>query len=405
MTSRERVLKALSFQPVDRTPKDLGGMRSTGISAFLYPRLRSALGLPERLPKVYDVQQMLALVEVDVLDALGCDVVAVEGGGVTNAFEQPALWRPYDFGGRLPALVRNPAAFAAQPDGTLVCDDRLRMPPGSYVFDVVHGGQPLLLDGDLPRPDLEQVRRQQEARVLRDEQIVRIRDLCRRVRDATDRAILLAGPLGLGICIHGYGGVAVYPLLCLLEPGLIHEINSMHLEAALKNVRALLPEVSDYVDVVTIDSDDWGNQKALMAPPRVFRDLFLPYRKRHNEEIHRIAPHVKTFLHSCGALYEILDMLVETGTDVLNPVQWSAGGHTAVEWKDKCRGRMALWGGGIDAQSTLPFGSVADVEREVEQTVGVLKQGGGYVFNNTHNILAEVSPEKVIGMYRAADRA
>ena len=405
MTPRERVLKALSFEPTDRVPRDLGGMRSTGISAFAYPKLRAAMGLPERPPRVHDFGQMLALPDLDVLDALGCDVITVEGGDVTNAFEQPELWRPYDFGGRLPALVRDPQGYRAEAGGTLVYRDYLRMPPDSYVFDSEHAGQLFVLDGELPKPDLKEVRKQQEARVLKDEQIARIRDLCRRARAATDRAIMLMGPLGLGMCIHGYGGLAVFPVLCLLEPDLVHEVHSLTLEAALKNVRALLPEIKDYVDVVGIDSDDWGNQNSLMAPPRVFRDLFLPYRKRHNAEIHRVAPHVKTFLHSCGALYEILDMIIESGTDILNPVQWSAGGRTPAEWKAKCRGRMTLWGGGVNAQRTLPLGSVADVEREVAATVAVLRQDGGYVFANVHNILAEIAPEKVIAMYRTAERA
>jgi uroporphyrinogen decarboxylase len=405
LTSRERVLKALNFEATDRVPRDLGGMRSTGISAFAYPKLRAALGLPERLPRVHDLGQMLALPDLDVLDALGCDVVTVEGGDVTNAFEQPELWQPYEFGGRLRALVRDPQGYRQEAGGTLVYRDHLRMPPDSYVFDSEHAGQFLVLDGELPKPDVREVRRQQEARVLKDEEIARIRQLCRRARESTDRAILFMGPLSLGLCIHGYGGLAVFPVLCLLEPDLVHEVHSLCLEAALKNARALLPEIRDYVDVVGTDSDDWGNQNALMAPPRVYRDLFLPYRKRHNAEVHRIAPRVKTFLHSCGALYEILDMLVETGTDALNPVQWSAGGHTAAEWKEKCRGHMTLWGGGIDAQHTLPLGSVQDVEREVAETVGVLKQDGGYVFANVHNILAEIAPEKVIAMYRTAGQA
>ncbi len=405
MTSRERVLNALNFQPTDRVPKDLGSMRSSGISAFAYPKLRVELGLPRDTPKVHDVKQMLALVDTDVLDALRCDVVTVQAGEITNAFEQPGMWKPYDFSGRLPALVPDAGAFRAEGDGSLVYQDRFRMPPASYVFDSEHAGQPLVLDGELPRPDLKQVKKRQEARVLRDEQIIRTREFCRRVRDATDRAVFFQGPLNLGISIGGYGGLAVFPVLCLLEPDLVREIHSLCLAAALKNARSLLPEIQDYVDIVWLDPDDWGNQNALMAPPRVFRDLWLPYRKRHNEEIHRIAPHIKTFLHSCGALYEILDMLVETGTDILQPVQWSAGGHTPKEWKDKCRGRMALWGGGVNAQSTLPLGSVEDVEREVEETVAVLKEDSGYVFCNVHNILAEIAPEKVVAMYHAAERA
>jgi uroporphyrinogen decarboxylase len=125
-TSRERVLRALNFQPTDRVPRDLGGMRSTGISAFAYPRLIAALGLPPRLPRVEDTGQMLAMPDLDVLDALGCDVVSVLDNA-SNAFEQPGLWHPYDFNGRLPGRVRNPAAFSTEPDGTIL-QGRSRMP-------------------------------------------------------------------------------------------------------------------------------------------------------------------------------------------------------------------------------------------------------------------------------------
>jgi uroporphyrinogen decarboxylase len=95
-------------------------------------------------------------------------------------------------------------------------------------------------------------------------------------------------------------------------------------------------------------------------------------------------------------------MLVDSGIDIINPVQWPAGGRTIQEWKDKCRGRMAMWGGGLNSQVTLPLGSVADVEREVKQNSEVLSRDGGFVFANIHNILAEIAPEKVIAMYRAA---
>ena len=102
MTPRQRVLATLNFQTPDRQPKDMGGMLSTGISAFAYPKLIEALGLPPRLPKLYDTGQMLAMPDLDVLDALGCDCVVV-CYGATNAFEQQDFWHPYDFAGRLPA--------------------------------------------------------------------------------------------------------------------------------------------------------------------------------------------------------------------------------------------------------------------------------------------------------------
>jgi uroporphyrinogen decarboxylase len=403
MTPRERIVAALNFRPTDRLPKDLAGMRSTGVSAFTYQALRAALGLPVKPTRVHDTGQMLALPHTDVLDALGCDVVIVEGDGLTNAYEQPGLWGDYDFNGRIPrAQVRNPGDYRVDPDGTIRQGAGASMPPLAHVFESEHAGQVLVLEGELPRPDLKEVRRQLEQNPLTDEQIRSLRDTCRRVRESTDRAVFLWGPTNLGICIHGYGGLAVFPVLCLEDPAFVHELHSLQLEHALRNARALIPEIKDYVDIVSTDADDWGNQQSLMASPGTFRDLFLPYRQEHNAEIHRLAPHLKTFLHSCGALYGILDDIVESGTDILNPVQWPAGGHSAQEWKDRVAGRVCLWGGGVNAQHTLPLGTLDEIEREVRRVVPVLARGSGYVFANIHNLLAEVSPEKILALYRAA---
>jgi uroporphyrinogen decarboxylase len=402
MTSRQRILAALNFQPVDQLPKDLAGMRSTGISAFAYQSLRNALGLPTKPTRVYDTGQMLALPHTDVLDALGCDVVMVEGD-VTNAYEQPDLWHAYDYNGRIPGgHVRDRSVYHIDPDGTIYEGDSISMPLGAYVFNPEHAGQSFILDGELPRPDLKQVRRDLEKQLLTDEDIKDLRDTCQRVRESSDRAVFFWGQLKMDLCIHGYGGLAVFPVLCLEDPDFIHELHELHLEYALRNVRALLPEIKDFVDVVGTDADDWGNQNSLMASPATFRDLFLPYRQRHNAEIHRIAPDIKTFLHSCGAIYDILDLIMETGTDILNPVQWPAGGHTPQQWKDKVRGKMSFWGGGVDSQHTLPLGSIADIEREVAQNVATLSKDSGYVFANIHNLLSEVSPEKIIALYRTA---
>ncbi len=399
-TARERVLRSLSFQQPDRTPKDLGGMRSTSISAFAYPRLVEALGLPPRPPKVEDTGQMLALPDLDVLDALGCDVVSILDGA-TNAFEQPDLWKPYDFNGRLPCVVRNPDAFQAQPDGTIL-QDRRSMPPSAYVFDEEHGGQPLLMDGELPKPDLAEVKRDLAAREVRDEQVVALRDLCRRVRESTDRAVFLnTDLLSAPICIHGWGGLAIFPIICITEPDFVVELHEMATEFALKNVRAVLPEIAPYVDIIMMAADDWGTQNSTLASPQVYRSLFQPYRRRINDEVHRRAPQVKTFLHSCGAIYTLMDLIIESGFDILNPVQWTAGKQGYRAWKEKARGRIALWGGGVHSQATLPLGSVEEVEREVREVVPVLSDGGGYIFCNIHNILAEIAPEKVLAMYRA----
>jgi uroporphyrinogen decarboxylase len=380
---------------------DLGGMPSTGISCFALPKLREALGLPARPPRVYDTGQMLGLPELDVLDALGCDVVTVMDG-VTNAFEQPELWHPFDFGGRLPALVRDPGMFVVEADGSVVQPAwKGKMPPFAYVFDAEHAGQPLVLDGDLPRPDLKQLRRDLEKNRVSEAKAKEMAKFFRRVRESTDRAIMYCGPQA-GIGIANFTGIAMFPMLCLTEPDFVHELHELVIGHAVEQVETILSEVGPYVDVYQCCSDDWGTQDTTVAAPDVFAELFMPYYRRFTDTIHRVSPNVKTFLHSCGAIYDIMDLVIESGFDVLNPVQWTAGGHSYREWKDKARGRIALWGGGVNAQETLPLGTVEDVEREVAEIVAYMGRDGGYVFNGIHNILAEIPGEKVVAMYRSA---
>lgn len=401
MNSRQRVLTSLNHQTPDRLPRDLGGMRSTSISAFAYPRLVRELGLPPRRPRVEDTGQMLALPDPDVLDALGIDVVTI-ADRTTNAFDQPEVWQNYDFNGRLPARVRNPGAFQALPDGTIL-QGSTRMPPSSFVFDDLHGGQPLDLSSDLPRPDLDEVRKTIEASRLSDKQVVEIRELCRRVRQSTDRAVFFNdGHLQAWIGIGAFNGIGIFPMLCLTEPDYVTELHELVTEYTISNARLLLPEIAPYIDILMVAADDWGTQNNLIASPNIFRKLFLPYYRRINAECHSLAPQLKQFLHCCGAVYDLLDLVIEAGFDIINPVQWPAGGHSPREWKDKVHRRLALWGGGVNAQATLPLGSVEDVTREASQTARILGQGGGYVFCNIHNILAEIAPEKVIALYRAA---
>ncbi len=401
-TRRERVRRALDFLPTTRLPKDLGGMRSTGISCFAYPALRAALGLPERPPKIHDGMQMLAVPDLDVLDALDCDVVLVEADGTTNAYETPEAWKPYGFNGKLDALVRDPSAYSLLPDGGIELmygARRCVMPPAATVFDEEHGGQPLDFSVDIEMKPIVALKRELAANAMSDERIAGLRAVLARVRDSTDRAVFLnCIPAGLGYP----GGMATWSMLCLTEPDYVAEYHEAATDASCADWSRLLPEISGLVDIVMTNADDQGTQNSTILPPSAFKELYVPFYKKVNDAIHRLAPGTKSFLHSCGAIYEILDDIVDAGFDIVNPVQWNAGGVGYAAWKDKTRGRIALWGGGVDTQSTLPLGSVADIQREVREIAACLRRDSGFVFCAVHNIMADIPPEKIIAMYRAA---
>ncbi|MGA2975210.1 MAG: uroporphyrinogen decarboxylase family protein [Spirochaetia bacterium] len=399
---RDRVMTALDFKVPDAVPKDLGGMRSTGISAFAYPKLRAALKLPARPPKMYDTSQMLALPDLDVLDALDCDVAHVTLAECTNAFEEPGRWTPYDFNGRLPALVMNPGSYVTERGGTIVQDlggVPARMPPASFVFDIEHAGEILDLDAEIREPDYARVESDLAAGLFTEEQARSIGAYCGRVRASTDRAVFFNG---LQIDLGFPGGMAAYSMMCVLHPQWARELHQLKADHARRQVKALLPEIRDSVDVIMFAADDQGTQNGPILPPAVFADLYAPYYRQMTDALHQTAPQLKVFLHCCGAIYPLLDHIIAAGFDVLGPVQWCAGKQGYREWKEKCSGRIALWGGGVNMQRTLPLGTVEDVQKEVAQVVPVLAAGGGFVFCAIHNILAEIDPLKVVAMHRTA---
>jgi uroporphyrinogen decarboxylase len=259
----------------------------------------------------------------------------------------------HDFGGRLPALVMQPDAYRVLPGGTVeqnmrsplparAPQDVARMPPGAYVFDTEHAGEALDLAGELVREDPERLRKQLEAERFSEERVESIRRYCARARSATDRALMFAG-LSAGLCFRG--GMANWSVLCLTEPAYVREIHEVVTEHAVQQVCALLPGIAASVDILMLSADDQGTQVGPILPPPAFRELYVPYYRRLNDEVHRLAPQVKSFLHCCGAVYELLEHIIESGFDVLNPVQWSAGRHSFREWKERWRGRICLWGG------------------------------------------------------------
>ena len=396
MKRRDRVVSSLNFKETDRVPMDLGGMRSTSISCFRYSELRRYLGLKEGLPLIYDDGQMLAIPEPDVLDALDIDVVFVDGT-YSNAFDETSKFQYYDFNGRLPAMVKDNSVYSVLEDGTIARGDQL-MPSTGTVFDIEHGGQIFDME-NLYMPPLKDFEAQMKRMLLTDEKAEEVAMLCRKVRESTDRAVFLNS---YEMFLDFVGGVANGSILCIMEPEYMKKVNEIRVEHYIKNYEKLIPLVKENIDIILSGNNDMGTQNATIAAPEVLNDIFIRYFKMGNEVIHKLAPHLKTFLHSCGAIYNIMDHIIDAEFDIMNPVQWSSGDKTYKEWKDKARNRITLWGGGADSQHTLPYGTILEIQDEVKEVVSYMKKDGGFVFCNIHNITAEVSPEKVKTIYSAA---
>ncbi len=181
---------------------------------------------------------------------------------------------------------------------------------------------------------------------------------------------------------------------------LIHQIFSREIDIALENLERIRQAVGDTVDVAMICGTDFGTQTSTFCSAETFQSLYAPYYKRANDWIHGNT-RWRTFKHSCGAVEPFMPLFADAGFDIINPVQCSAAGMDPQTLKDRHGERLVFWGGGVDTQKTLPFGTPAEVRGEVLERCRIFSKGGGFVFNAIHNVQAKTPVENVVAMIDA----
>ena len=154
--------------------------------------------------------------------------------------------------------------------------------------------------------------------------------------------------------------------------------------------------VGPYIDVVLF-GDDLGGQQAPLMSPDDYRRLYKPFHKKMWNRAKELA-NVKVQLHCCGSIYELLPDMIDAGLDAVNPVQISCQGMDPVRLKKEFGDQITFWGGGCDTQLILPRGTLDEVKDHVSEMVGTLSPGGGFIFQQVHNILANVPPENIVAM-------
>jgi len=414
MNARERFRKAINHQEPDRPPIDLGATWVTGISASAYARLRGALGLPHRPPHIHEPYQLLGDVEEDVREKLGVDVIGLWAGGTIFGFRNDAGWKPWTMPDGTEVLVSTAFQTTTNDNGdTLIfpCGDRNAepsgcMPRGGSFFDAIVRQEPLDEDHLDPTDWADSFTPFADADLLHFEREAT------RVHEETEYGLVMNfGQGGLGDVAFVPGQNLIHPRglrdpnlwyeYLLTEPDYIRGIYDIQTKAAIKNMELLRQAVGDKLDVIIISGSDFGTQGSLMVSPELFRSLWKPLYKEMNDWVHANTTW-KTFYHTDGAVMPLLDDFVEMGVDILNPVQCSAAGMDAETVKSKYGEKLVFWGGGVDTQRTLPFGTPAEVREQVRERIRVFGAGGGYVFNTIHNILSNTPEANLIAMYEAA---
>lgn len=403
MNSRQRVMNAFENREADRVPVDLSGHRSSGISAIAYQNLREHLGLPPKPIRVYDLVQQLAIVDGDVLDRFHVDTVEL---GRAFALEDSA-WREWTLPGGSPCLVpsftnpvRENGGWALRSeDGTLLA----RMPEGCLYFEQVHypyyEGEPDLdrLDDALDHCMWTAVASPPGPLANREQ----LAAGAKRLRETTDRAII--GLFGGNLLEIGQFLFRNDKFLMMLgmDPKTVHRFLDKLVERHLKNLEDFLGAVGEHIDIILF-GDDLGMQSGPQMSPAMYREFFKPRHQAMWKRVKELAD-VKIMLHCCGGVRPLLPELIDAGLEAINPVQISCAGMDPARLKADFGRDIVLWGGGCDTQTVLPLAAPDEVRRHVRENTAILRQNGGFVFQQVHNILANVPPENIVAMFDAVN--
>jgi len=412
VTSRERVTLALAHKEPDRVPVDLGASSVTGMHVSVVYRLRQALNLDASgTPvKVVEPYQMLGEIAPDLMEALGIDVVGLSAPKTMFGFRNEG-WKPWTTFDGTPVLVPEGFNTDPEPNGDLLLypeGDRSvppsgRMPAGGWYFDSIIR-QPPIDDTALKVED-----NLEEFGPISEEDLAYFGAEAERLYRETDKAIL--GNFGG----TGFGDIALVPAPWLKHPKGIRDVEEWYVstvarrdyvraiyehqcEIALENLARLHAVVGDRVAAVLVTGTDFGTQRGPFISPKAYRDLYLPFHARLNDWIHSHTAW-KSFIHSCGSVRKLIPAFIEAGFDILNPVQCSAVDMDPVVLKREFGANLVFWGGGVDTQKTLPFGTPDEVREEVRERLRIFGRDGGFVFNTIHNVQPLSPVENVWTLY------
>ncbi|MBN2326908.1 MAG: methyltransferase [Candidatus Omnitrophica bacterium] len=412
MDCKKQVWAALNHKQPERIPIDFGSTNVTSMHVTCVAALRDYYGLEKKPVKVHEPHQLLGWIDEDLKEVLGIDVDGPfppsTGFGFPNEH-----WKEWKMPGR-DLVVLAPEKFNIEPDengdiymypqGDKTAPPSGIMPSGGFYFDALMRQDPIDEEALDPEDNLEEygILSDAEADVLADG----IREAAAQGRAVVGKingtafgdiarvpAVQLKHPKGIRDVAEWYMSVAT-------RPDYIHAVFSKQCEYALENLRKLNEKCGEFIDVFYICGTDFGTQTSTFCSAATYRDLYMPYYKRMNDWIHANTSW-KTFKHSCGAVASFMNDFIESGFDIINPVQCSAKGMDPKSLKEAYGDRLVFWGGGVDTQKTLPFGTPEQVRGEVLQRCEIFSPGGGFVFNAVHNVQANTPVENIAAMFDA----
>ena len=410
MTSRERVRCALNHEEPDRVPIDFGGHRSSGIAAIAYAKLKEALRIASGNIYIYDMVQQLAIVEPEVLDAVGADAVELGRGFLLDDADWKDWTLPDGTPCKIPGFIHVEKRGA---DSYLLADDGVDLAiqkDGCLYFEQIHWPWLERNPAEQDFTDLEDafahtmwtgIPTAGGHIPLTDDGCRRLADGARELRESTDRAIIGLFGGNLFEVPQFLYRIDTYLTHMGLYPEACERLSEALCRFYMPRLESWLGAVGPHIDVMLF-GDDLGGQNGPVMSPEMYRRYYKPWHTRLWKHAKELAPQVNIHLHSCGGIEPLLDDLIDAGLESSNPVQITSVGMDPKHLKDAYGDRFTFWGGGCDTREMLPRGTPAEIERHVRDLLRIWRPGGGYVFQQVHNVLADVPPANVLAMLKEA---
>ena len=412
MNSREQFIKTVNHRQPDRIVFDMGSTAVTGIHVKALAGLRNHFGLQNKPIRVIEPFQMLGEVDWELIDSIGIDVIGAWGRNNMFGFNNHAPFKEWKtpWGQRV-MVPRNfnvtsdsQSDILIYPEGDTSISPSARMPKSGYFFDAI------IRQETIDEESLDVQNNLEEFGLVTEKDLEHWRIEVDKAYYSGKAVIAALGGTALGdIALvpgmnlrrpKGIRDVAEWYMSTVTRPDYIKGIYERQVEIAIENLTRIYNVVGNKLNAIFICGTDFGTQDSTFCAPDQFDEMWLPYYKKVNDWIHEHTQW-KTFKHSCGAVETFMDGFIRAGFDIINPVQINATGMDPVKLKQKYGRDLVFWGGGVDTQKMLSFGTPSEVREQVLRTCEIFNKGGGFVFNTVHNIQANVPVENIIAMLNA----
>jgi len=409
--SRENFIKTINHVQPGRVVVDFGSTAVTGIHVVIVEKLREYYGLEKRPVKVIEPYQMLGEIDPELIREMNIDIVGLLGEknmfGIKNSnwkVHRTPWGQEVMFPGDFNYTRNDNGDILIYPEGDASVPPSAMMPKSGYFFDALDRQEPVD-DSNLRLED-----NLEEFSLISDHDLEYWKEQVRSVEKRDKAVIASLGGTALGdIALvpavqlkhpKGIRGVEEWYISTLTREDFIRELYDRQTDIALENLKKIYGVIGNGIDVVFICGTDFGTQNSTFCSPETYARVWLPYYKKVNNWIHENTGW-KTFKHSCGAIESLMDLFIESGFDIINPVQINASGMDPRLLKRKYGDRIVFWGGGVDTQGAFAFGTTQQVREQVKVQCDILNKNGGFVFNTIHNIQANVPFGNVIAMLEA----